>query len=82
MANNHDERLRQLELSMHALQQSFTNHEKWAGERKSELDKTAALLADIKLEIHSAKLAGKVALGIMLTLGGVVGWLIGLLMRK
>jgi len=68
-------------MELNTLARNFENHEKWAGERNEQLVANSALIQQLRMDIHGAKIGGRVALGITLALGGLVGWLVGLVTK-
>lgn len=69
-------------MEVNTLRTQFDKHEAWAGDRAAEYKSTESMLQQLRLDIHGAKVGGRVALGIALTLGGVVGWLVSLIIAK
>lgn len=78
-SSDHEERLRQLELAINTLQRNEENHDVSAQARSNKMDQIDRTLQELRMELHGAKVGGRVALGIALTMGGVLGWIASML---
>lgn len=74
-----EERLRALELAINGIQRDAENHQHWAENRSSKMDQIDKTLQELRMEIHGAKIGGRVALGIALTMGSLLTWVASLL---
>lgn len=74
-----EERLRALELTINGIQRDAENHQHWADARSTKMDQIDKTLQELRMEIHGAKIGGRVALGIALTMGSLLGWIASLL---
>lgn len=51
-------------------------------ELKADLKTLCRGVEDIRRDIHSAKVAGRMTLGVAMTLGGLVGWILQLVLNN